>query len=217
MFDDDDDFESLKRKIRFEQVARTIKEDPKNWSGNLEKIGFLYFDDETDIEEEEEKTAKPENPDEELLVGYFEGLIPFSGHVLDSFLSVKESPDPNYPLLRKYFKSGNENLKKMLLYGLEKNPADSGLLYDLSYFHEFRNILGELIQLYLTACEKESDLEYFEELARDFHMCTEPDGYDALYELEQKYSLDSPKGKIIRKIKQNQTKQPCRMGTSSID
>jgi len=69
----DDDYEKLKREIVFEKAAKAIKEDPKNWIKQLEDLGFEYFDDGYGDEEElEEKLAKPENPNQELLVDYFE-------------------------------------------------------------------------------------------------------------------------------------------------
>jgi hypothetical protein len=69
----DDDYEKIKREIVFEKTAKAIKEDPKNWIKQLEDLGFEYFDDGYGDEEElEEKLAKPENPNQELLVDYFE-------------------------------------------------------------------------------------------------------------------------------------------------
>jgi len=204
----EDDSEKLKREIIFEQVSKAIKEDPKNWRSKLEDLGFQWFDDGDDSEEVEEKLAKPENPNQELLVGYFEGSIKLSDHVLDSFLAEKESTNPNYPLIRKYFKKGNENLKKLLIFGLEKNPTDIGFLNDLGFLQEFKNILGELIQFYLNACEKEQDPNNFEELVIDFCCYTEPNGFDALHELEQKFGPDSDKVKIIQKIRQEQKSEP---------
>jgi hypothetical protein len=189
-------------------LLKAIKEDPKNWTSRLEESGFQRFDDEYDQEEAEEKVARPENSNQEFLVAYFEGSVDLSDRLLDSFLAEKESIDPNYPLFRKYFKKGNENLKKMIVFGLKKNPTDIGLLNDLAYFHEFRNLLGELVQLYMSACEKENDPGNFEELVRDFCLYTEPDGFDAFYELEQKYGPGSDKGNIIRKIKQEQDTEP---------
>ena len=125
-----------------------------------------------------------------------------------SFLAEKESATPNYPLIRKYFKKGNENLKKLLIYGLEKKPTDVGLLNDLGFFHEFKNMLSELIQLYLRACEEEQDMNNFKEIVLNFHYDTEPDGFDALYELEQQIDTVSDKGKILRKIRQEQELEP---------
>jgi len=203
----DDDYEKIMRELKFEKVAKTIKGNPEDWSKELEKLGFHWFDDDYDSEEEEERLAKPENPNQEFLVGYFEGALGLSDQVLDTFMAEKESADPNYPLFRKYFKKGNDHLKKLLVVGLEKKPADIGLLNDLGYFHEFRNILGELIQLYLKACEEE-DAADFEELVQDFCLHTAPDGFVALYKLEQKYGPETDKGKIVRKIRQEQDSQP---------
>ena len=152
----DDDYEKLKREIVFEKAAKAIKEDPKNWIKQLEDIGFEYFDDgDGDEEELEEKLAKPENPNQVLLVDYFEGETELSDQMPDVFLTEKDSDSPNYPLFRKYFKGGNENLKRLIISGLKRSPADIGLLSDLAFFHEFKNILGELIGYYLIACDHE--------------------------------------------------------------
>ena len=204
----DDDFEKLRRKLVFEQVSKAMKEDPKNWTSRLEELGFQWFDDENDEEQLEEDLAKPENPNQELLEGYFNGYVKFSDQVLNSFLAEKESATPNYPLIRKYFKKGNENLKRLLIYGLEKKPTDIDLLNDLGFFHEFKNMLSELIQLYLKACEEEQDMNNFKEIVLNFHYDTEPDGFDALYELEQQIDPVSDKGKILQKIRQEQELEP---------
>ena len=191
----DDDYEKIKREIVFEKAAKAIKEDPKNWIKQLEDIGFEYFDDGYGDEEElEEKLAKPENPNQELLVDYFEGDIELSDQMLDAFLTEKDSDSPNYPLFRKYFKSGNENLKRLIISGLKRSPAAIGLLSDLAFFHEFKNILSELIEYYLIACDHEQNLQNFEKLALQFYYDTDPDGFDALYELSEKYRPDSDKG-----------------------
>ena len=84
----DDDYEKIKREIVFERVAKAIKEDRKNWIEKVEDLGFKWFDDDYDDEEElEEKQAKPENPNQELLVSYFEGGVELSNKVLDAFLT----------------------------------------------------------------------------------------------------------------------------------
>jgi hypothetical protein len=198
----DDDFEKLKRELIFERVSKAIEKDPKNWTSQLEDLGFQWFDDEDDQEEVEEELAKPENVNQEFLVGYFEGYINLSDQVLYSFFAEKNSSTPNYPLIRKYFKKGNENLRRLLIYGLEKTPTDIDLLNDLGFFSEFRNILGDLIQFYLKACKEEKDMSKFEELVRDFYYYTEPDGFDALYEIEHQIPPESDKRKIIEKTRQ---------------
>jgi hypothetical protein len=113
----DDDYERIKNEIKFEQVAKTIKEDPKNWSSRLEKVGFTWVDDVYGDEEElEERSAKIENINQEFLVDYFNGHINLADAVLKAFLEERNSDNPNYPLFRKYFKSGNDLLKQLILY-----------------------------------------------------------------------------------------------------
>jgi hypothetical protein len=88
-----------------------------------------------------------------------------------------------------------------MLYGLQKHPTDIGLLSDLAYYHEFRNILGELIEAYLMACAKENDLDRFSELVMSFYLDTELDGFDALHELEQVCNPGSDKWKVIQSVR----------------
>jgi len=204
----DDDFEKIKREIFFDRVARTIKEDPKNWANRLEELGFQWVDDEDDQEENEEAAATPENQNEQLIVDYFEGTQEPSKKVLEAFIEETESENLNCPLFRRYFKKGNLNLKKLLMYGLKRNPNDMGLLGDLGFFHENRNILEDLIRFYLKACEEEQDMNRFERLVLNFYYDTHPDGFDAIYELDQHYPPDSIKGRILKKIRQEQEMEP---------
>ena len=204
----DDDFEKFKRKMMFEQVSKVFKENPKNWADQLEDLGFTWFDDEFDQEEIEENSAKPENLNQELLVAYFEDSVKYSKDILNSYLSEKESSKPNYPLIRKYYKSGNENLKRLIISGLKINPADIGLLSDLAYYHEYKNILSKLIFHYLNACEEEQDIKKFEQIVLNFYYDTEADGFEALHELQKKYGIDSEKDKIVQKIIQEQKSAP---------
>ncbi|MFH1761886.1 MAG: hypothetical protein ABIA63_12375, partial [bacterium] len=79
---------------------------------------------------------------------------------------------------------------------------------DLAFFHEFKNILSELVGYYLNACEHEKNIQNFEQLALNFFYDTEPDDFDALYELSKKYEAVSNKGKIVKKIIQEQKSEP---------
>ena len=159
----DDDYEKIKREIVLDRVAKEIKEDRKNWIKKVEDLGFKWYDDNFDDEEElEEKKARAENSNQDLLVSYFEGDVELSGQILDAFLNERSADEPNDPLIRKYFRQGNENLKKLIISGLEQNPADIDLLSDLTFFHEFKNILGDLIIYYLIACEHEKNIKNFE-------------------------------------------------------
>ena len=204
----DDDFEKLRRELVFEQVSKAMKENPGNWASKLEELGFQWVDDEYDEDENEENLAKPENANQELLVAYFEGSAKLPDQVFDAYWAERDSPTPNYPLIRKYFRTGNDNLKRLLMFGLERKPTDIGLLNDLGFFHEFRNILGELIHLYLKACKEEKDMKAFEELALNFYYDTEPGGFDALYELQQQNAPDTEKAKIVQRMIQERRSQP---------
>jgi hypothetical protein len=197
----DDDSEETRRKDLFKKVARAIKEDPKNYVEKFAELGFTWVDDEIDEEAVEERAATIRNDNEKDLVSYFEGKSELSDEVLDAFLAEKSSDSPNYPLFRRYFKSGNDNLKRLVLYGLKKHPTDVGLLGDLGYYNEFRNVLGDLIKAYLLACGKEHHLGRFSELVMNFYMETDLDGFDALFELEQVCSQGSPKWEVIQAVR----------------
>jgi len=204
----DNDFEKVRRELVFEQVSKAMKENPKNWADKLEELGFQWVDDESDEDEHEENIAKPENLNQELLVAYFEEAAKLSEQVLEAYLTEREAPTPNYPLIRKYFKRGNEPLRRLLIFGLERRPTDIGLLNDLGFFHEFRSMLADLIHYYLKACKEEHDMSNFEELVLSFYYDTVPDGFDAFCELEQHIAPGSDKAKIVQKIRQEQALEP---------
>jgi hypothetical protein len=197
----DDDSEKGKRKEVIAKVAKAIREDPKNYVEKLAELGFTWVDDEIDEEAVEERAATIRSDNEKDLVAYFEGKTELSDQVLDTYLAEKNSDSPNYPLFRLYFKKGNYKLKDLLKYGLEKYPTDVGLLGDLGYFNEFRNVLSEMIEAYLTACGRETELDRFGELVMSFCLDTEPDGFDALHELEQVCSPGSGKWKAIQAVR----------------
>jgi len=203
-----DDFEKVRRGLVFEQVSKAIKENPKNWVNKLEELGFQWVDDEYDEEEVEEDIARPENVNQELLVAYFEGAVKFSEQVLEAYLAERASPTPNYPLIRKYFRMGNNHLKELLIFGLEKRPTDIGLLNDLGFFHEFSSMLADLTHYYLRACKEEHDMSNFEELVLSFYDDTVPDGFDAFYEVEQHIAPGSEKAKIVQKMRKEQALEP---------
>lgn len=182
----------------FDEVNHTFKEHPKNYIAKLEEIGFEFReDDDFDKEEQEEAEAKPLNSNQMQLVSYFNGDIPLSDKTLEIYLEERRSPNPNYPLFRKYFKSGNKQLLAMILHGLHQYPTLDELLTDLAYFHEFQNILSVLIKHYTIACEEQENLEAFSGLVMDFYYATVPDGYDALYALKEKFPVGTDKRKVI--------------------
>jgi hypothetical protein len=188
---------------RFAQVSEIIKKYPQDYRERLEEVGFVWQDDEYDLlyeeEAKEERFAVPETENQRQLVRFLEtgGLV--TRQVLDAYLEERYSETSNLPLMRKYFKQANPNLKAILLKGLTANPIDLDLLDDLSYFSEFDSMLGELIQLYTDACLKETDMERFSLLAQDFHMNTYDQGYDALQELVTIFQSGA-KGAVIQHL-----------------
>jgi hypothetical protein len=192
-----DEYQKLKNEIIIDKVDEIFRSQPKNYVAALNEIGFEYYEDDDDDEETEEKNARPENMNQLDLVEYFEGKQDVSEMILATFLTERNAKHPNFPLIRKYFKKANRKLKALLLYGLDRYTTQIDLLSDLAYFHEFENMLSELIAYYTRACLKEMDLEKFTELSQDFYYATEPDGYEALFALQEMFEPDTEKRKIV--------------------
>jgi hypothetical protein len=192
-----DDYQKLKDEIIFDKVKDVFRSKPKNFIQALDEIGFEYCEDEVDEEKLEERIAKPENQNQKELIDFFEGDQDVSESIMAIFLAERNAVHPNFPLLRKYFKKANQNLKALLLYCLDRYPTRTDLLADLAYFHEFENILTLLIEYYILACGKETDIEKFTELAQDFYYSTSPDGYEALLALQDIFGPGTDKRKIV--------------------
>ncbi len=192
-----DDYEKLKNEIIREKVSEIYRNHPKDHIAKMEELGFEYFEDDDDYEEIEERNAKPENQRQREIVAYFENKKKLSKKIFESYSEEKAAENPNYPLIRKYYKEVNKNLKSLLLYGLDNYPGRIDLLSDLSFFHEFENILSILITYYTQACIDQGNLDTFSELAKDFCYSTNPDGYEALYALRELFGTETDKRKII--------------------
>ncbi len=190
-------YQKLKNEMIIEKVNEIFRTQPDNYISALEEIGFKYYDDEDDFEAIEEANAKPENQNQKDLIAYFKGEKELSEKILQTFLEERNAENPNLPLIRKYFKKANQNLKSLILFGLDNNPDSVDLLSDLGYFHEFHNILGILITRYTRACVEQENIEKFTELAQDFYYATKPDGYEALYVLRDLFEPGSDKKKVV--------------------
>jgi hypothetical protein len=193
-----DDYAKLKNEIIRDRVNEIFRNHPKDHIAKMEELGFEYFEDDYDDEEEiEERNARPENQRQRDLVAYFENKKKLSKKIFESYSEEKAAENPNYPLIRKYYKEANKNLKILLLYGLDNYPGRIDLLSDLSFFHEFENILSILITYYTQACVDQAKLDTFSELAKDFYYSTNLDGYEAYYALRELFEPDTDKRKII--------------------
>lgn len=194
-----DDYAKLKNEIIRDRVNEIFRTHPKDHIAKMEELGFEYFEDDYDDEEEEieERNARPENQRQRDLVAYFENKKKLSKKIFESYSEEKAAENPNYPLIRKYYKKANKNLKILLLYGLDNYPGRIDLLSDLSFFHEFENILSILITYYTQACVDQANLDTFSELTKEFYYSTNLDGYEAYYALRELFEPDTDKRKII--------------------
>lgn len=194
-----DDYKKLKSEILQEKVNEIFRahNDHGERIDKLEEIGFTYFENECDQEEKEEKNAKPENKRQKKLVSYFENRVELSEKIFLCFSEEKADENTNYPLMRKYFRAANQNLKELLIYGLDHYPGRIDLLDDLAFFHEFENILSILIKYYTQACINQGNLDTFSELVKDFYYATTPDGYEPYYALRDLLKPGTDQRKII--------------------
>ena len=195
-----DDYEKLKSEILQEKVNEIFRahNDPGERIKKLEELGFTYVEDDYGFEEiEEEKNARPENERQKKLVFYFENQVELSEEIFLCFCEEKADENTNYPLIRKYFRAANQNLKALLIYGLDHYPGRIDLLDDLAFFHEFENILSILIKYYTQACVNQGNLNTFSELVQDFYYATNPDGYEPYYALRDLFKPETDKRKII--------------------
>ncbi|MGB2929914.1 MAG: hypothetical protein WBB70_13470 [Desulfobacterales bacterium] len=190
------DYEKLRDEIVIDKVNEIFRTQPDNYIAALEEIGFEYHE-EDDYDEIEERNARPENQNQKDLVAFFKGEKKLSDRILHQYFEDCDSEFPNLPLIKPFFKEANQNLKSLIVYGLERYPGRIDLLSDLAFFHEFENILRLLITYYTRACVTQSNLETFTELAWDFYYSTNPDGYEALYALKELFDSDTEKRKII--------------------
>jgi hypothetical protein len=192
-----EDHYRLQSEIIRKKVSEIFRTNPRNHVAEMEKLGFTYCEDETNEEEIEERNAQPDNQRQRDLIAYFEGRKPLSEEIFVGYSEEKAAEQPNYPLIRRYYKAANKHLKSLLLYGLENHPGRIDLLFDLAFFHEFENCLTLLIAHYTRACIEQGSLETFTELAKDFYYSTSPDGYEAYQALRTLFGPETAKRKII--------------------
>ena len=192
-----EDYEKLKYEIKRDKVNKMFRKNPRDYVAKLEEIGFKHYDDDDDDEEIEERNAKPKNQRQREIVDYFENKKGLLKNIFESYSEEKAAENPNYPLIRKYFKQANKNLRSFLLYGLDNCPGRIDLLSDLSFFHEYDNMLSILITKYTQACVDQQNLDTFSALAKDFYYSTISDGYEAYYALRELFESDPDKMKII--------------------
>src|ERR1035438_3633341 len=106
-----DDYKKVKNKIIIDKMNDIFHKHPKDYIAKMKELGFTYFEDDDDSEEIEERNARPENQRQRDLVAYFDNTKELSKEIFESYSEEKAADNPNYPLIRKYFKAANKNLK----------------------------------------------------------------------------------------------------------
>jgi hypothetical protein len=195
-----DDFEKLKIEILQEKVNEIFRTNKDSGARieKMEELGFTYVEDDYGFDEiEEENNAEPENERQKKLVAYFENQVELSEEIFLCFCKEKADENTSLPLMRKYFRAANQNLKNLLIYGLDQYPGRIDLLDDLGFFHEFENILSILMKYYTQACIDQGNLDTFSELVQDFYYATNPDGYEPYYALRDLFEPWTDKRKTI--------------------
>ncbi len=197
--DDENEPASKKYQEQAEAVVDLFRRAPDNLIEEIEKLRFTYVvDNDEDAEEiNEELTARPETDFQMALVSYLDGVDAPSESLLKLWREETRREDSPFPLWRRYFRSGNSQLKKLVLFGLDRYPTTHDLLENLYVLHSFLPIPKELLVRYTLACDLEDDPQRFRELAQDFDGGTASFGYDALHALRTRYADNEVKKKVI--------------------
>jgi len=188
------EYRSLRNTRVSELIKKVLEEQTDIPMDRAGQGDFRWIDDGFDEDEiQEERNAAPENLNQEFLMAFFDGHVKISDAVLEAYLTEKSAPSPNFPLFRRYFRQANPALRGLLRRGLDRFPTDKSLLHDLAFFHEHQGMLSEVIDRYTLACTLEEAIERFTDLAMDFYYNTIEDGFEALFELREKFHDNGPK------------------------
>jgi hypothetical protein len=185
--DQEDEFASEKYREKVEAVVELFRRAPHNLIEEIEKLGFTYVVDDNEGAEQiaEERIACPATIAQSTMVSYLEGTDLPTESLLTLWCDEIQRADTPLALWRRYFRAGNAQLKRLILFGLSQSPTDRGLLDALSFLHFFQPMPRELLARYTLACGLESDPQRFRELAWDFDANACSFGFDALQALQQ--------------------------------
>jgi hypothetical protein len=103
-------------------------------------------------------------------------------------------------LWRRYFRLGNLQLRRLVLFGLDAYPCDQSLLKQLAFLHEFLPLHREILARYTRACDEETEPKRFALLAKDFDEAAETFRYEALEALRSRYFNNPSKSAAITEL-----------------
>lgn len=194
------DIDAKNREL-LEKTRAILKNRSTDLYSELISLGYEYcYEENEDADVVEEQNSKPNNKNQNKLVLYFTSKNEPNEDILSNFLIEKGRENPNYPLFRKYFRQGNSKLKELLLFALERDPTNLGLLLDLGFFNEFSQILDVVIKCYIRACQLENRKENFIELVNMFYFDTSPYGYDCFIALNQLYKKNDIRKEWLKSL-----------------
>jgi hypothetical protein len=188
---DEDDLENYQDKV--DTVTKLMRRKPHNMIEEIEKLGFEWCADEDEDADEilEERLVQPVSEIEKRLVSFLEGRTEPDDEITALWCQETQKDDTSVALWRRYFRAGNVQLKKLILFGLDAHFCDQVLLMQLAFLHEFVPLHQEILARYTRACDEETDSASFALLAQDFDEAADSFDYDALEALRERYA-DSP-------------------------
>jgi hypothetical protein len=182
-----------------EGVSHLFRRRPHNLIEKFEKLGFAFsVEDSEDAEDiAEERAALPKTTAQTALVFYLDGADTPTESLLTLWLEETQRNNTPFPLWMRYFRAGNAQLKKLILFGLDRDSTHRDLLDSVAFLHSYLPMPKDLLTRYTLACDQESDPQRFRELAQDFDASTSSLGYDALQALQAHYADCAVKKSVI--------------------
>ncbi|WP_367364106.1 hypothetical protein [Candidatus Tisiphia endosymbiont of Nedyus quadrimaculatus] len=146
-----------------------------------------------------EVNAIPLNHRQEHLVSYFSSDSDPEYDIVRDFALETISKTPNFPLMIRYFKQANNQLKKLLVLGLKYHPTNLLFLTNLAEFHIYSPMQQELIDAYINACKIEDDPKHFKSIVANFIQEGVESKFNALAILKELFmTTDSYKAEFIK-------------------
>jgi hypothetical protein len=187
---------------RVDAITQLFRRRPHNMIEEIEKLGFEWHADEQEDADEiaEERSARPANANEKRLVLFLENRGEPDSEILALWHQETQKDDASVALWRRYFRSGNAQLKRLVLFGLDVHPCDQRLLMQLAFLHEFLPMHREILARYTRACDEEAEPKSFAMLAQEFDAAADTFGYDALEALRERYVNTPAKSAVITEL-----------------
>lgn len=188
-------------KEKYNKTREVLKNTPRNQRySKLIELGFEYIEEGDGTEKYEEDNAKPMNTRQKVISEYFECKSTLSLKIIQNFIEEIEDDDPNYPLLRKYFKQGGNHVLELLKKSLVEYPSRQSLLNAFAFLSRYNNVFVELVAAYTTACGEEVNMIVFKELVEDFYINATEHDYDVFAALKDVCKGNQNKLNVINKI-----------------